>query len=233
MASATRRTVELATASGVVLFGILVAVDSLPHDVGWNPNGPAAGYFPFRVGLLLLAAGCVIFARARRESSTHVFVTDEQWRRTFGVFWPIVVLILLMFVLGCYLPSAMYLAWMIWRYGGYGPARAVCYAVALVLILFGIFELWLRVHLGRGPVVAAFGIYCRVSSMTELSSLLGGFQAAFTAYHVALMIGGVLIGILVGVLPGLGAPNGVTLLLPLTFSMEPISAIIMLSSMYW
>jgi putative tricarboxylic transport membrane protein len=43
----------------------------------------------------------------------------------------------------------------------------------------------------------------------------------------------VLLGILVGVLPGLGAPNGVTLLLPLTFTMEPVSAIILLSCMYW
>ena len=42
------------------------------------------------------------------------------------------------------------------------------------------------------------------------------------------MVGGVLLGILVGVLPGLGAPNGVTLLLPLTFSMEPITGIIVL-----
>jgi putative tricarboxylic transport membrane protein len=43
----------------------------------------------------------------------------------------------------------------------------------------------------------------------------------------------VLLGILVGVLPGLGAPNGVSLLLPLTFGMQPVSAIILLSSMYW
>jgi TctA family transporter len=35
------------------------------------------------------------------------------------------------------------------------------------------------------------------------------------------------------VLPGLGAPNGVTLLLPLTFSMDPVSAIILLTSLYW
>ncbi len=34
-------------------------------------------------------------------------------------------------------------------------------------------------------------------------------------------------------LPGLGAPNGVSLLLPLTFGMQPVSAIILLSSMYW
>src|SRR6202521_1328845 len=47
------------------------------------------------------------------------------------------------------------------------------------------------------------------------------------------MLIGVLLGILVGVLPGLGAPNGVSLLLPLTFGMQPVSAIILLSSMYW
>ena len=47
------------------------------------------------------------------------------------------------------------------------------------------------------------------------------------------MIAGVLLGILVGVLPGLGAPNGVSLLLPLTFSMDPVSAIILLTSIYW
>src|SRR5512134_4129731 len=69
--------------------------------------------------------------------------------------------------------------------------------------------------------------------MADLSSLISGFETALTGYHMALMVGGVLLGILVGVLPGLGAPNGVTLLLPLTFSMEPVSAIIVLSSMYW
>ncbi|WP_204310703.1 tripartite tricarboxylate transporter permease, partial [Escherichia coli] len=37
----------------------------------------------------------------------------------------------------------------------------------------------------------------------------------------------------VGVLPGLGAPNGVSLLLPLTFTMDPVAAIILLTSMYW
>lgn len=69
--------------------------------------------------------------------------------------------------------------------------------------------------------------------MTEITSLLNGFQTAFSFYHLALMACGVMLGILVGVLPGLGAPNGVTLLLPLTFSMTPVSAIILLSSMYW
>ena len=69
--------------------------------------------------------------------------------------------------------------------------------------------------------------------MGEANALLHGFEVALTFHHIALMFAGVLIGILVGVLPGLGAPNGVALLLPLTFTMSPVSAIILLSSMYW
>jgi putative tricarboxylic transport membrane protein len=69
--------------------------------------------------------------------------------------------------------------------------------------------------------------------MENFGELMHGFGVALTPYHIALMLLGVLFGILVGVLPGLGAPNGVTLLIPLTFSMEPVSAIILLASMYW
>ena len=69
--------------------------------------------------------------------------------------------------------------------------------------------------------------------MDNLGALLHGFSVALTWHHIALMLIGVLLGILVGVLPGLGAPNGVTLLLPLTYTMDPVSAIILLTSMYW
>src|SRR4051812_22346989 len=69
--------------------------------------------------------------------------------------------------------------------------------------------------------------------MENLDALLHGFTIAVSGNHIFLMLIGVLLGILVGVLPGLGAPNGVSLLLPLTFGMQPVSAIILLSSMYW
>src|SRR4051812_33554409 len=69
--------------------------------------------------------------------------------------------------------------------------------------------------------------------MANFEALLHGFAVAITFQHILLMLVGVLLGILVGVLPGLGAPNGVTLLMPLTFNMNPVSAIILLTSMYW
>lgn len=69
--------------------------------------------------------------------------------------------------------------------------------------------------------------------MENIGLLIDGFGHILSWNHILLMMIGVTLGILVGVLPGLGAPNGVSLLLPLTFSMDPISAIILLSCMYW
>ena len=60
-----------------------------------------------------------------------------------------------------------------------------------------------------------------------------GFAVALTPFNLLLMIIGILLGVIIGVLPGLGGANGVAILLPLTFTMPPTSAIIMLSCIYW
>jgi putative tricarboxylic transport membrane protein len=67
----------------------------------------------------------------------------------------------------------------------------------------------------------------------SMVSLLQGFEIALTWHNLLLMMLGIVLGVLIGVLPGLGGANGVAILLPLTFSMSPTSAIIMLSCIYW
>jgi putative tricarboxylic transport membrane protein len=69
--------------------------------------------------------------------------------------------------------------------------------------------------------------------MDELGLLMQGFAVALQPENLVLMLVGVVLGVLIGVLPGLGGANGVAILLPLTFSMSPVSAIIMLSCIYW
>lgn len=69
--------------------------------------------------------------------------------------------------------------------------------------------------------------------MEELNALFGGFAVALTWQNVMYMFIGTILGVLIGTLPGLGGANGVAILLPLTFSMNPVSAIIMLSCIYW
>ena len=69
--------------------------------------------------------------------------------------------------------------------------------------------------------------------MDEIGNLFHGFAVALTLPNLGFMLVGILLGVLIGVLPGLGGANGVAILLPLTFSMPPTSAIIMLSCIYW
>ena len=69
--------------------------------------------------------------------------------------------------------------------------------------------------------------------MEAVEALFHGFAVALTAQNLLFMAVGILLGVLIGVLPGLGGANGVAILLPLTFSMSPTSAIIMLSCIYW
>jgi len=67
----------------------------------------------------------------------------------------------------------------------------------------------------------------------DVANLMQGFAVVLTWKNLLFMLIGILLGVLIGVLPGLGGANGVAILLPLTFSMSPTSAIIMLSCIYW
>jgi TctA family transporter len=60
-----------------------------------------------------------------------------------------------------------------------------------------------------------------------------GFGVAFQFKNLMWSIFGVVIGNLVGVLPGLGAFTAMALLLPLTFTMQPVAAILMLSGIFY
>src|SRR3569833_1111222 len=69
--------------------------------------------------------------------------------------------------------------------------------------------------------------------LEDIGNLFHGFAVVAQPFNLALMVLGIVLGVIVGVLPGLGGANGIAILLPLTFSMSPTSAIIMLSCICW
>jgi putative tricarboxylic transport membrane protein len=69
--------------------------------------------------------------------------------------------------------------------------------------------------------------------MDLLSHVALGFSTAFSAQNLLFCLIGVSIGTTIGLLPGLGSVTGVALLLPLTFSLEPVTALIMLAGIYY
>jgi putative tricarboxylic transport membrane protein len=66
-----------------------------------------------------------------------------------------------------------------------------------------------------------------------LSRLAEGFGEAFTVANLIFAFCGVLIGTLVGVLPGIGPVTAIALLIPLSFGLDPVSGLILLSGIYY
>jgi putative tricarboxylic transport membrane protein len=69
--------------------------------------------------------------------------------------------------------------------------------------------------------------------MDLFSVILGGFGTSLSLANLLYCFGGVLIGTLIGVLPGIGPVGTISLLLPVTFHLNPVSAIIMLAGIYY
>src|ERR1700681_1672313 len=67
----------------------------------------------------------------------------------------------------------------------------------------------------------------------SLVDLWQGFGVALQPHNLMWSFVGVLIGNLIGVLPGMGALSAISMLLPLTYAMHPIPAILMLAGIFY
>ena len=69
--------------------------------------------------------------------------------------------------------------------------------------------------------------------MESFQHLMNGFLVALSLQNLLFATIGCILGTLIGVLPGLGPAAGTALLIPITFKLEPTSAIIMLAAIYY
>lgn len=69
--------------------------------------------------------------------------------------------------------------------------------------------------------------------MDTLSLLAQGFGTSLLPMNLLIVILGVAAGIFIGALPGLGPVNGVAIVLPMTFIVPPVSAMIFLAALYY
>src|SRR6478672_6590581 len=58
-AGPSHRAVEMGVALATTLFAALVIIGSLKAGINWGAEGPRAGFFPFYIGLFILAASLV------------------------------------------------------------------------------------------------------------------------------------------------------------------------------
>ncbi|MDS1138772.1 tripartite tricarboxylate transporter permease [Nitratireductor indicus] len=69
--------------------------------------------------------------------------------------------------------------------------------------------------------------------METLTSLTSGFDVALMPVNLLYCFLGVLLGTLIGVLPGIGSLAAISMLMPVSFYLEPATAIIMLAGVYY
>ena len=149
---------EIATAGVLALIAVLVIVDSLRVGAGWADDGPRAGYFPFYIGLSLLAASAwTLVTQLRSWSQVHVFATRAELGRVLTVLWPLVVYVVLIKLLGIYVASAVLIAFFMARHGRHRWFTTAGVALGVPLAFFLVFERWFVVPLPKGPLEALLG----------------------------------------------------------------------------
>jgi len=150
---------ELGLAAFLMLLAVLVITDSLRVGIGWADDGPRSGYFPFYIGLLLMASSGTVFVSTllRWRQPSPVFAEREQLKTVFAMLIPMVVYVGGIALLGIYLSSAVLIGYFMRRYGKFGwPVTAVV-SVGVPLAFFLVFERWFLVPLPKGPIEQLLG----------------------------------------------------------------------------
>ncbi len=157
----SRTTMEVATALATCALGGAVMWGAVEHDIGWGDSGPAAGYFPFRIGVLIvlgsLANLVLAFLRGRQDKS--VFLTREQAKRVLSFAVPLVAFVVISLWLGLYVGAILYLFFVMVFQGGYRPLFALGVGLAVAVVMRLVFPMWFKVPLLTGPLEAMFGLY--------------------------------------------------------------------------
>jgi putative tricarboxylic transport membrane protein len=151
------RVMELVVAALFMATACLIMYDNWRIGARWT-DGPEAGYFPFRVGVIMFIASAVTFGvnLLARAPSAH-FVERSQLKLVLQVLIPTVVFVLTIGYLGIYLAAALFIAFFMWWLGKYPLYKILPVAILIPIALFFMFEIWFLVPLPKGPIEDALG----------------------------------------------------------------------------
>ena len=206
---------------GLLVFagGCAVALGATSYQIGeLTRMGP--GYFPMVVGTALAVIGLGLVFVSRTTATT---VPALRLRPAFAVFAGLIFWALTIERFGL-VPSTLGLVDS--RVARPGPAASRHdrgHGRLSDRLLHRRVHLRARhPHPGDQALVMDFG-----------SNIALGFTTALQPFNLAIVAFGVTLGTLAGVLPGVGAITAISILLPLTFYMDPTSALIMLAGIYY
>ena len=152
------RAVELGVAIAMIVFGALIMYGSLQVGIGWGPEGPKSGFFPFYLGVTIILASVLNLVAAATESSQKVFADWSQLVSVVSVVIPTTIYVFAVPWTGIYLASLILIAVFMKWLGRYNIAMCAAVAVSVTVATYLMFEKWFLVPLPKGPIEDWLGL---------------------------------------------------------------------------
>ena len=150
--------VEVGVAAVMALLGIITVIGSLQVGIGWGAEGPKSGFFPFWIGLIIIATSLYNLVRAYAQGSRKLFASWHELTQVLKVVVPLTIYVALIPWLGIYLASALLIAGFMRWLGRYGWLLSVFISVVLPVVIYVTFEKWFMVPLPKGPLEDWLGL---------------------------------------------------------------------------
>ena len=154
----SHRGVELGVAIAMIAFGAIVIYGSLKVGIGWGPEGPKAGFFPFYLGVTIILASVLNLLAAASQSPQKVFADWSQLTSVVSVVIPTAVYVVAVPWVGIYAASLVLITvFMIWL-GRYSAMKSAAVAICTIVSIYLMFEKWFLVPLPKGPIEDFFNL---------------------------------------------------------------------------
>jgi drug/metabolite transporter (DMT)-like permease len=155
----SRKAAEIAFAMILAGFGAVIIIGAREMDTGWGGSGPEAGYFPFRIGaLLVVVALAILLQEALKGDQGERLMPAQPARNILRFCLPLIGLVVLIPFAGIYLAAAIYLAVAVGVLGRIAWTRALSIAILTPAIMFILFEFVFRTPLPKGPLGPLLGM---------------------------------------------------------------------------
>jgi hypothetical protein len=152
------RTVEIVASVALLAFAGVMAFDNWRTGIGWAPDGPQAGYFPFYLAVILAGASLYGLLAALRQSGVGKgFVQRAQLRRVLQVFVPTALFCLVTQLLGLYVASFLLVAGFMRFIGRIAWWKSIVTSLVFAVSMFLVFNLAFDVIMPKGPIEALLG----------------------------------------------------------------------------
>lgn len=157
-AGPAHRLVEAGVTLLIALFGVIVIIGSVKAGINWGAEGPRAGFFPFYIGIFIVASSAINLWNGLREDNVELFAEWGQLRQVMSVVVPTAIYVGVMPFIGLYVSSMIFIAWFMRWLGKYPWLTVVAVAVGMPIVTYFIFERWFLVPLPKGPVEEWLGL---------------------------------------------------------------------------